>query len=101
MNRREFLSLSAAALVHQSTAAPASGRPNIVFILADDLGYGDLGCYGQKKIRTPNLDRLAREGMRFTQAYSGSTVCAPSRCSLMTGMHTGHATIRGNKKPEV
>ncbi len=73
----------------------------MVFILADDLGYGDLGCYGQKSIRTPNLDRLAAEGMRFTQAYAGSTVCAPSRCCLMTGMHTGHATVRGNKKPEV
>lgn len=70
--------------------------PNIVIILADDLGYGDLGCYGQKKIRTPHLDALAAGGMRFTQAYSGSTVCAPSRCSLMTGKHTGHAFIRGN-----
>src|SRR5437867_10724556 len=77
-------------------AAPA--KPNIIFILADDLGYGDLGCYGQKKIRTPNLDRLAAEGMRFTQCYAGSTVCAPSRCCLMTGMHTGHARIRGNAR---
>src|SRR6185437_10636866 len=65
-------------------------------ILADDLGYGDLGCYGQNKIRTPNIDGLAREGMRFTQCYAGCTVCAPSRCCLMTGMHTGHARIRGN-----
>jgi arylsulfatase A-like enzyme len=72
------------------------GRPNIIFILADDLGYGDLGCYGQKKIRTPNIDLLAAEGMRFTQCYAGSTVCAPSRCCLMTGLHTGHARIRGN-----
>jgi arylsulfatase A-like enzyme len=71
--------------------------PNIVFLLADDLGYGDLGCYGQKRIATPNIDRLAKEGMRFTQAYAGSTVCAPSRCSLMTGKHTGHAVHRGNK----
>jgi arylsulfatase A-like enzyme len=71
-------------------------RPNIIFILADDLGYGDLGCYGQKKIKTPNIDGLARDGMRFTQCYAGCTVCAPSRCSLMTGMHTGHARIRGN-----
>jgi hypothetical protein len=70
--------------------------PNIIFILADDLGYGDLGCYGQKKIKTPNLDKLAAEGMRFTQCYAGSTVCAPSRCALMTGKHTGHAVIRGN-----
>lgn len=72
-------------------------RPNIIFILADDLGYGDVGCYGQKDILTPNLDRMAAEGVRFTQCYSGSTVCAPSRCSLMTGYHTGHALIRGNK----
>ena len=63
-----------------AAAAPAQ-RPNIVFILADDLGYGDLGCYGQKKIKTPNLDRMAAEGMRFTQAYCGTSVCAPSRCS--------------------
>jgi arylsulfatase A-like enzyme len=70
--------------------------PNIVLIVADDLGYGDLGCYGQGKIKTPNLDKLAAEGMRFTSFYAGSTVCAPSRCALMTGMHTGHARIRGN-----
>jgi len=70
--------------------------PNIVFILADDLGYGDLGCYGQKRIKTPHIDRMGAEGMRFTQCYAGSTVCAPSRCSLMTGLHTGHSTIRGN-----
>ena len=78
--------------------ARAQGRPNIIFILADDLGYGDPGCYGQKKIKTPNIDRLAAEGMRFTQCYAGSTVCAPSRCCLMTGMHTGHARIRGNAR---
>jgi len=71
-------------------------RPNIIFILADDLGYGDLGCYGQKKIKTPNIDKLASEGMRFTSFYAGSTVCAPSRCALMTGLHTGHCLIRGN-----
>lgn len=71
-------------------------RPNIIYILADDLGYGDLGCYGQDKIETPNIDELARQGMRFTQHYSGSPVCAPSRCVLMTGKHTGHAYIRGN-----
>ena len=71
--------------------------PNIVFILADDLGYGDLGCYGQKKIRTPNLDRLATEGMRFTSHYSGCNVCAPSRCVLMSGLHPGHAYIRENR----
>ncbi|GIW80525.1 MAG: N-acetylgalactosamine-6-sulfatase [Gemmatales bacterium] len=76
----------------------AADKPNIVFIMADDLGYGDLGCYGQKRIQTPNLDRLAREGMRFTDFYAGSTVCAPSRCVLMTGYHTGHCFIRGNGK---
>ena len=75
----------------------AYDRPNIVFIMADDLGYGDLGCYGQTKIATPRIDRLAREGTRFTDCYAGSTVCAPSRCALMTGLHTGHCTVRGNK----
>jgi len=74
-------------------------RPNIVLILADDLGYGDLGCYGQKLTRTPSLDRLAAEGIRFTDFYAGSTVCAPSRASLMTGQHQGHAYIRGNSRP--
>lgn len=73
-----------------------SRKPNIIFILADDLGYGDLGCYGQSKIKTPNIDKLAREGTRFTDCYAGSTVCAPSRCALMTGLHTGHNRIRGN-----
>jgi arylsulfatase A-like enzyme len=101
MNRREFLSISSAALLSPRIFAALPDKPNILFVLADDLGYGDLGCYGQKRILTPNLDRLASEGVRFTQAYSGSTVCAPSRCSLMTGLHTGHTTIRGNRKPEV
>lgn len=73
-----------------------SNPPNIIFILADDLGYGDLGCYGQKRIKTPNIDQLAAEGMRFTQCYAGSTVCAPSRSCLMTGQHTGHTRVRGN-----
>ena len=72
--------------------------PNIVFILADDLGYGDLGCYGQTKIHTPHLDKMAAEGMRFTQFYAGTSVCAPSRSALMTGQHTGHTPIRGNKE---
>ena len=77
-------------------------RPNIVYILLDDAGYGDLSCYGQEKFQTPNIDRLAKEGMRFTQHYSGSTVCAPTRCCLMTGVHTGHSYVRGNRevKPE-
>ena len=83
------------------TAATAFGaavaeKPNIVFIMADDLGYGDLGCYGQERIKTPSIDRMAAQSMRFTQYYSGSTVCAPSRCALLTGMHTGHATVRDN-----
>ena len=71
-------------------------KPNIILILADDLGYGDLGCYGQPKIQTPVLDQLAKDGMKFTHAYAGSTVCAPSRCTLMTGLHTGHCLVRGN-----
>jgi len=79
-------------------ALHAQKRPNIVFILADDLGYGDLGVYGQQYIHTPHLDRLAAEGMRFTQFYAGTTVCAPSRSSLLTGQHTGHTYIRGNKE---
>lgn len=72
-------------------------RPNIVFILADDLGYGELGCYGQKKIRTPNIDQLASEGMKFSQHYTGAPVCAPARCTLLTGQNLAHAEIRGNR----
>lgn len=75
-----------------------SKKPNIIYILADDLGYGDLSCYGQKKFKTPNIDKLALQGMLFTQHYSGSTVCAPSRSALLTGMHTGHTVVRGNKE---
>jgi len=75
-----------------------SDRPNIVFILADDLGYGDLSCYGQEKFNTPNIDRLALNGIRFTQCYSGTTVSAPSRSCLITGTHSGHTAIRGNKE---
>jgi arylsulfatase A len=78
------------------SAAAGAQQSNIVFILADDLGYGDLGCYGQKVIKTPHLDRLAGQGMRFTDFYAGSTVCAPSRSCLMTGLHTGHTYLRGN-----
>lgn len=82
--------------------AETTRKPNIIYILADDLGYGDLSCYGQTKFATPHIDKLAQEGIKFTQHYSGSTVCAPSRSSLMTGLHTGHTPIRGNKewKPE-
>lgn len=75
-----------------------SVKPNIIYILADDLGYGDLSCYGQSKFNTPNIDKLAQNGVLFTQHYAGSTVCAPSRCSLLTGQHTGHSYIRGNKE---
>ena len=71
-------------------------QPNIIYILADDLGYSELGCYGQKLIETPNIDQLAERGMRFTQNYSGTAVSAPSRCITFTGLHSGHAYIRGN-----
>lgn len=84
--------LAAAPFVQAQKRRP----PNIVLIMADDLGYGDLGCYGQKQIRTPNLDRMAAEGLRFTDAYAGCTVCAPSRSVLMTGYHMGHTSVRGN-----
>ena len=82
----------------QTLSVSANDKPNIIIILADDLGYGDLGCFGQKKIRTPMLDKLASEGIKLTNFYAGSTVCAPSRCVLMTGYHTGHCYIRGNRK---
>jgi arylsulfatase A-like enzyme len=90
------LVLILAAFPGHSPAAPFPAKPNLLLILADDLGYGDLGCYGQQKIKTPHLDRMAAEGLRFTQFYAGSTVCAPSRSVLMTGQHTGHTTVRGN-----
>lgn len=92
-----FLASSLAAF-----AQGAAGRPNVIFILADDLGYGDVGAFGQTLIKTPHIDQLAAEGTKFTQAYAGATVCAPSRCCLMTGKHGGHAYIRGNReiKPE-
>lgn len=82
-----------------TATSESRGRlPNIVLILADDLGYGEVGCYGQKKIHTPNLDRMAAEGMRFLQFYAGAPVCAPSRCVLLTGKHLGHAAIRDNSE---
>ena len=110
VHRRDFLrtlGLGAASLAVTGPTACGQGEggegsgnggrpPNIVFIMADDLGYGEVGAYGQTKIRTPSLDRMAAEGMRFTQHYSGSPVCAPSRCVLLTGLHSGHAYIRGN-----
>lgn len=101
VDRRTFLASTAAALTPAASTAQPAPRPNIILILADDLGYGDLGCYGQTRIQTPNLDRMAAEGIRFTSAYAGSTVCAPSRCSLMTGLHTGHARTRGNRSPDL
>ena len=107
MKRRYFLKAAgfgAASLLLSSntiksiTSTERKKKLNIVYILADDLGYAELGCYGQKKIKTPNIDKLAAEGMRFTQHYSGNPVCAPSRCALMTGLHTGHTQVRGNKQ---
>lgn len=81
-----------------SAQKPSLQKPNIILIVADDLGYGDVGCYGQQKIETPNIDKLAKQGLRFTQFYAGTSVCAPSRASLMTGLHTGHTAVRGNKR---
>jgi len=96
-NNRLFLVGIVPITISQAVVAQTKPtQPNIIYILADDLGYGDLGCYGQQKFGTPNIDALANDGMRFTQNYSGSTVSAPSRCSLLTGKHTGHAAIRGN-----
>jgi arylsulfatase A-like enzyme len=96
--------LAFAALVPTAVAFPAPEQPktNIIYIMADDLGYGDLSCFGQTKFRTPHLDTMASEGVIFTDYYAGSTVCAPTRCVLMTGFHTGHAYVRGNRevKPE-
>ena len=109
MKRRQFLKafgfgLASVAMPRYAGASGRSGgkglskKPNIIFIMADDLGYGHLGCYGQKYIKTPNIDRMAAEGMRFTEHYAGSSVCAPSRCVLMTGLHSGHAYIRNNSE---
>jgi arylsulfatase A-like enzyme len=100
MRRRFILFLPLVLSIIASTSALADGnKPNIIFILADDLGYGDLGCYGQRQIKTPNLDRMAADGLRFTDAYAGAAVCAPSRCVLMTGLHIGHARVRGLDPP--
>src|SRR5437667_11879348 len=89
--------LAAFALVSPANAHGAK-KPNIIYILADDFGYGELGCYGQKKIKTPSLDKMAAQGLRFKQHYAGNAVCAPSRCVLMTGLHSGHAQIRNNSE---
>lgn len=93
-----FLILWFACVLAGSLAAEPSRKPNIIFVLADDLGYGDIGAYGQKIIRTPTLDKLAAEGMKFTQHYTGSPVCAPARCVLITGKHPGHAFVRDNQE---
>jgi len=93
------LGITMAAMLAATTGV-AAPKPNVLFLLADDLGYGEIGVFGQQHIRTPSLDRLAAEGTRFTQAYAGETVCAPSRCALMTGQHNGHTWIRGNKEIE-
>ncbi|MEK7408513.1 MAG: sulfatase-like hydrolase/transferase, partial [Acidobacteriota bacterium] len=90
MKRRDFL------MALGGGGVAAGRKPNIAFVILDDLGYGDLGCYGQRHIRTPHIDRVAAEGLRFTDCYAGGTVCAPSRSVLMTGMHGGHTPIRAN-----
>jgi arylsulfatase len=96
--KRIFISLlSAASLLIGVGSALGASKPNIVFILADDLGRGDLSCFGQQKFKTPNIDRIASEGMKFTAHYAGSNVCAPSRCALMSGLHNGHGYIRENR----
>ena len=110
MHKNYFISILLTFLISQCTSpgteqtqttAPPDRKPNIIFILADDLGYGDLGCFGQEQIQTPRLDQMAAEGLRFTQHYAGSTVCAPSRSVLMTGLHTGHTPVRGNAGPDI
>ena len=97
-NKLRKAGLFGALLLSMGVQARQNEKPNIIFILCDDMGYGDLACYGQKYIKTPNLDKMASEGMLFTQAYAGSPVSAPSRASLMTGQHTGHTEVRGNKE---
>ena len=98
MNNQQTFLAGCLALAATGIHAQQADKPNILFILCDDMGYGDLGCYGQNYIRTPHIDRMAAEGMRFTQAYAGSPVSAPSRAALMTGQHTGHGAVRGNKE---
>src|SRR5262245_30552414 len=97
MKRLWTIAWCCAALAPTALHAARPAKPNVIFVLWDDLAQGDLGCYGQKKIRTPHLDRMAKEGTRFTQAYCGTSVCAPSRAALMTGLHMGHCPIRGNR----
>ncbi len=97
MNNGKFLPLLLLPSMGVSACSDGTEPLNVIYILADDLGYGDLGCYGQRLVKTPNIDRMASEGMLFTRHYSGSTVSAPSRSVLMTGLHTGHTPIRGNR----
>jgi arylsulfatase A-like enzyme len=99
MRHRFTVSLLASFCLLSAWSISASERPNLIWLMADDLGYAELGCYGQTPIQTPNLDRMAREGLRFTQFYAGATVCAPSRSVLMTGQHHGHTRVRGNAGP--
>ena len=94
--KRLWIAALAAACLAWGGGVSAAERPNVIWIMADDMGWGDAGCYGQKKIKTPNIDRIAAEGMRFTSAYCSTSVCAPCRCGLMTGLHIGHAPIRAN-----
>ncbi|ARN56278.1 Arylsulfatase precursor [Sedimentisphaera salicampi] len=104
ITRRKFLGLAAivgaGAGYHLGLSSKADssafGKPNIIFVMLDDMGYGDLSLYGQNRIRMPHIDQMAREGIRFTQVYSGATICAPARSTLMTGQHTGRTTVRGN-----
>jgi arylsulfatase A-like enzyme len=98
MNKEKFMLLGCGLLTAATMQAQEAQKPNIIYIMCDDLGYGDLACYGQKYISTPNIDKMASEGMLFTDAYAGSPVSAPSRASLMTGQHTGHTKVRGNKE---
>lgn len=98
MLRALFVGLLLVVPAERVCSAKSPTRPNIVFIMADDLGYGDLGCYGGGVIRTPRIDAMASEGTRFTHVYAGTSVCAPTRCVLMTGLHTGHAPIRANRE---
>ena len=98
MTRRFASAIVAALAASCSVGGPAAPPrpPNLVLIMADDLGWGELGCYGQTRIRTPRIDQLAREGLRFRTFYAGAPVCAPSRCTLMTGLHNGHTPVRDN-----
>jgi len=102
ISRRRFIKLTTAGTItaglsySRLLSAATKRQPNIIFIMADDLGYGHLSCYGQEKFQTPNIDRLADEGMKFEQFYAGYTVCAPSRSVLMTGLHHGHTPVRSN-----